>query len=438
MTSPLASGSAPSATDLGRLAPAGLLNGPDAPAGRSDVVELATLGSILASAEVFTDGDWVESKDQDPKGDVRLIQLADVGVGTFIDKSDRSVTSTTAQRLHCTFLKPGDVLVARMPDPIGRACLFPRLDQPCITVVDVCVIRPNPHEVDAAWLVHVLNAPASRHQVLAMASGTTRSRISRKNLEKIRIPLPSLPEQQRVADVLDRVEALRAKRRAAIARLDALTQSIFLDMFGDPIANPKGWPEGRHLGDVADIVSGITKGRKLNGAATREVPYLAVVNVQDRRLDLRMVKTIEATEAEVERYRLLEGDLVLTEGGDPDKLGRGALWAEEIPECIHQNHIFRVRLVDADLTPVYLNWLVGSQRGKRYFLKSAKQTTGIATINQQQLRAFPLLIPPLSLQNEFAAAMDRLAVLREQMKASLQSFDRCFASLQHRAFRGEL
>jgi len=192
------------------------------------------------------------------------------------------------------------------------------------------------------------------------------------------------------------------------------------------------------LGDVADIVSGVTIGRNLNGKPVRTVPYLAVVNVQDRRLDLSVAKTTEATEDEIQRYRLVRNDLLLTEGGDPDKLGRGTLWGDQLPECIHQNHVFRVRLRSEDLTPLFLNWLVGSQRGKRYFLRSAKQTTGIASINMTQLRAFPLLVPPLHLQREFAdrvAASDKLHAAHH---VGLGELDALFASLQHRAFRGEL
>ena len=108
--------------------------------------------------------------------------------------------------------------------------------------------------------------------------------------------------------------------------------------------NPIGWEEGATFGEVADIVSGLTKGRRLSDAATREVPYLAVVNVQDRRLVLDPLKRICATEREIDRYRLVRNDLLLTEGGDPDKLGRGTVWRGELDECIHQNHIFRVRL----------------------------------------------------------------------------------------------
>jgi type I restriction enzyme S subunit len=165
---------------------------------------------------------------------------------------------------------------------------------------------------------------------------------------------------------------------------------------------------------------------------------LAVVNVQDRRLDLSSVKTIQATEAEISRYQLKCGDLLLTEGGDPDKLGRGSLWNEEVSECIHQNHIFRVRITDSLITPLFLNWLIGSKRGKRYFLKSAKQTTGIASINLRQLRAFPILIPPIDLQLRFASAIEESSGLTTEMQQSRSALDHLFASLQYRAFQGEI
>jgi type I restriction enzyme S subunit len=165
---------------------------------------------------------------------------------------------------------------------------------------------------------------------------------------------------------------------------------------------------------------------------------MAVVNVQDRALDLSVIKTIEATEDEIDRYRLLPNDLLLTEGGDPDKLGRGTLWNSELPECIHQNHIFRVRITSPDIHPLFLNWLVGSQRGKRYFLRSAKQTTGIASINMTQLRSFPMLFPPLVLQLEFARRIAVTENLKGTYRTSLAKLETLFAALQQRAFDGEL
>ena len=131
-------------------------------------------------------------------------------------------------------------------------------------------------------------------------------------------------------------------------------------------------------------------------------------------------------------------DLLLTEGGDPDKLGRGSLWHSELPLCIHQNHVFRVRLTEPRIDPVYLSWLISSQRGKTYFLRSAKQTTGIASINMTQLRAFPMLIPPIELQRRFAAIVESVEQQKSRQREHLAELDTLFASLQHRAFNGEL
>ncbi|MBL8529212.1 MAG: restriction endonuclease subunit S [Burkholderiales bacterium] len=306
-----------------------------------------------------------------------------------------------------------------------------------ICSTDILPVLPGP-DLDRGYLGWLLLTPEMVARASSRATGANLPRLSPNALADLRIPLPPLPEQRRIAEILDKADALRAKRRAALAQLDTLTQSIFLDMFGDPATNPKGWDEGTRLGDVADIASGVTKGRNLNGQRTRAVLYLAVVNVQDRALDLSTVKSIEATEAEIDRYRLLKDDLLLTEGGDPDKLGRGTLWSEELPECIHQNHIFRVRLTTARVHPLFLNWLVSSSRGKKYFLRSAKQTTGIASINMTQLRGFPMLIPPVELQRDFATAVAGVNQLKNGISAASRELDSLFASLLHRAFRGEL
>jgi type I restriction enzyme S subunit len=165
------------------------------------------------------------------------------------------------------------------------------------------------------------------------------------------------------------------------------------------------WPESS-LSEICTISSGITKGRKPSSEPLKEVPYMAVVNVQDGRLNLDLVKTIQASAAEIERYQLLPGDLLLTEGGDPDKLGRGTIWNGEINPCIHQNHIFRVRASSSLIHMSYLSRLVASPAGKAYFLAKAKQTTGIASINLTQLRSFPVPLPPLNEQRRIASKLD--------------------------------
>jgi type I restriction enzyme S subunit len=149
-----------------------------------------TLEDLVGPNGLFTDGDWVETKDQDPNGNVRLIQLADVGDGNFVNKSSRYMNSRRAGELKCTYLEAGDILIARMPDPIGRACIFPGSAQPCVTVVDVCVVRPDIKRVYPKWLLHRINGGDFRRAILSSVTGTTRQRISRGNLSKIDFILP--------------------------------------------------------------------------------------------------------------------------------------------------------------------------------------------------------------------------------------------------------
>jgi type I restriction enzyme S subunit len=125
----------------------------------------AQLHELISSDGIFCDGDWIESKDQDSNGEFRLIQLADIGDGVFLDRSSRFVNSAKFAALRCTELLPGDVLVARMPDPLGRACLLPRLERRCITVVDVAVLRPGKLGVLGKWLMHFINAPQIREAI---------------------------------------------------------------------------------------------------------------------------------------------------------------------------------------------------------------------------------------------------------------------------------
>lgn len=265
--------------------------------------------------------------------------------------------------------------------------------------------------------------------------GATFKQVNRKDIGELPIHVLPLSEQLRIADVLDRADELRAKRRRAITLLDDLAQSLFTTMFGDPDKYPVV-----SLGELAEVTSGITKGRKISSnIATRRVPYLAVLNVQDKYLDLTTVKSIDVTHSELDRYRLRHGDLVLTEGGDPDKLGRGTVWQNEIEQCIHQNHIFRVRINSySPIKSTYLNWLIASNRGKQYFLRSAKQTTGIASINATQLRNFPVAVPSADLQERFIQQIEAVAAEKRTHLSHLAHLDAFFASLRSRAFRGEL
>jgi len=188
---------------------------------------LSTLAQSIAVDGIISDGDWVESKDQDPNGLVRLIQLADIGDGDFKNKSERFMTPESASFLNCTFLKPGDVLVARMPDPLGRACIFPEVGQKAVTVVDVCLIRPGEKAaISNKLLTYWINSPEIRSLIAENASGTTRKRITRKKLEQFEFPLPPLAEQKVIVDKLDTLLAQVETSKARLGRIPHILKNF--------------------------------------------------------------------------------------------------------------------------------------------------------------------------------------------------------------------
>lgn len=309
------------------------------------------------------------------------------------------------------------------------------------TIVDEGVISPLyptfrvRDGYDPRYVARMLLTPQliRAYDSIAFGSVPRRRRSSVKDFLSLSVAnIPPIEEQRRIAGILDQADAICSMRRRVLTQLDSLTQSIFHDMF-----SKSAEMDQVQLGEIADVASGITKGRRTS-IPTMITPYLAVVNVQAGYLNLDKVKEIEATHAEIDRYALRDGDLILTEGGDPDKLGRGTVWRGQIPLCLHQNHIFRVRLNTRSVISDYLEHYTASRVARSYFLRSAKQTTGIASINKTQLNALPVAVPPVALQREFADRSARVDAQRATVQQALNADSELFASLQDRAFRGEL
>ena len=257
-------------------------------------------------------------------------------------------------------------------------------------------------EVDQQYLYYYLKSSATLYRIKEVATGSVRDNLRLSMLYDFMIELPSLDVQRQIVSNLDLLASIIRQRNQQLTKLDELIKARFVEMFGDMLLNSLEWPE-KPLEGLADIVSGITKGRKTTETGLIEVPYMAVSNVKSGYIDWTTIKTILATKQEIEQYRLMPDDILMTEGGDPDKVGRGAIIKNPLENSIHQNHIFRVRLDKSELLPAYFAEYLQHQKAKRYFLGCAKQTTGIASINMRQLRALPVLIPPLSLRNQFAA-----------------------------------
>lgn len=253
--------------------------------------------------------------------------------------------------------------------------------------------------------------------------------LSAKELNKLQLSVPDLSKQNRVAEILSRLEKVIDFRRQELQKLDNLIKARFVEMF----ENKTEYDQFR-LEEIADIVSGITKGRKTKCGELREVPYMAVSNVKDGYIDWTTVKTILATEDEIIQYKLLPDDVLMTEGGDPDKLGRGAIISLPPKDCIHQNHIFRVRLDETRILPRYFSAYLQSPQAKTYFLRAAKQTTGIASINMRQLRGLLTIVPSIEQQLKYVSFSEQVDKSKVEVQKALDETQKLFDSLMQQYF----
>ena len=372
-----------------------------------------TLHDIVSDDGVFVDGDWVESKDQDPAGDVRLIQLADVGDGEYRDRSERFLTSEKASDLGCTFLQPGDLLIARMPAPLGRACIFPGDRKRAVTVVDVAVVRPRNSEVNARWLMYCINAPQFRRVVASLQSGSTRQRISRKNLAKIVFPLPPLHWQDEVVAEIEkqfsRIDEGVANLRRVKASISRFRASVLAEAVGSADCT---WPS-RTIGTLLrePIVNGLSVKESLRPTAVRALRLSAM---SDAGLHYEDHRFLPIQPAAVEDILVNEGDFFVSRGsGSLALVGRGATAQKPPFPVIFPDTMMRLRFADSDVRRwVAILWPSRFVRGQ--IEQRVKTTAGIYKIAQPQVASIRVPLPPAPERQRIATEVDRrLSIVRE-------------------------
>jgi type I restriction enzyme, S subunit len=300
----------------------------------------------------------------------------------------------------------------------------------------VCkIIVRDEKKLDSRYLYRLLKLELKK--IEEVTPFVTVKHLSTKVLNQLEIPLPPLEQQQRIAQVLDAVDSLLAKRREGLKKLEVLLKSVFLEMFGDPVTNPKGWSI-QEIGEFCKVKGGlqITPARKDNPL---EVPYLRVANVYRDQLNLTEIKTIRVTEAEFIRSKLEKNDLLLVEGhGNADEIGRSSVWDGSIEDCVHQNHLIRVQTDHQKCLPAYLSAFLNSSGGRKQLIQSGNTTSGLNTISANTVRGVKVLIPPLELQILYVKRQQNILKSRIQNIQNLSSLEKLFASLQHQAFNGTL
>ncbi|BAV21834.1 restriction endonuclease subunit S [Corynebacterium glutamicum] len=331
-------------------------------------------------------------------------------------------------------LQPGDTLLSKIVPHIRRSWIVDEHETSSIGSSEWIVYQDD--RLDSRFLRNFFLSDYFHAQFMQTVAGVGGSlnRARPAAVAQISIPIPPRPEQQRIAEILDVTQQQFDLLKARKTHLSSLRTGL-VDQFLE--ADDR---ETLPLKEIAEIQSGITKGRRVrNGEILTETAYMAVSNVKDGHLNLGTVKTIPATEAEITRFRLKAGDVLLTEGGDPDKLGRGTVWRDEIEPCLHQNHIFRVRLPeDSRFTPEVLMAMLSTKQARAYFFRSAKQTTGIASINKTQLSAVPVPILTDSEIAKLSEALTQIDILSSYIEKRRIATESLHRALSTRAFAGQL
>ena len=360
----------------------------------------------------FVDGPFgsdLKSSDYIDSG-VPLIQLNNIRDSKHVMQNLKFITEEKKLQLNRHLAIPGDVVIAKMADPVARSAVVRDYFYEYVIVADCVKMSPNLHLVNLEYLVWAINCDYVRINAELVATGTTRIRVNLGELKKLKIPYPPLDEQQKIANFLDHetakidtliakqqqlIQLLKEKRQAVISHAvtkglnpDAPMRDSGVEWLGEV---PAHWV-ARRLKHTSKLQSGIPKGKDLTGKNSIAIPMLRVANVQDGYLNLDDVHTMEIEPDQLERYTLEKGDVLMNEGGDNDKLGRGTVWQCEIVPCIHQNHVFVIR--PHSIEAAWLDLVTRASYAKFHFFRVSKQSTNLASISSTNIKETPLIIPP--------------------------------------------
>ncbi len=300
----------------------------------------------------------------------------------------------------------------------GSAGAVQFVDQPCFPIDTTYFVQPRPRfAFDTKFLYYLL----LRLDLSRLRTATGVPGLTREDAYRELIAFPGIHEQRRISDLLTRAEGIVRLRREAADKAAELIPAIFIDMFGDPVRNPKAWPIVP-LGSVATVQGGLQVTRaRLSHPLER--PYLRVANVYRDRLDLVEIKSIRLTEAELNRTRLQIGDLLFVEGhGNPQEVGRVAVWDGSIQDCTHQNHLIRARPNNDQLMPEFACVQLNTPAGRQSLLRAGKTTSGLSTISAQNVKDAEVMLPRMALQRDFVKlAEEAQSIATLQTEAQLKA-----------------
>lgn len=344
-----------------------------------DYVQLSSLCST------FIDGDWIESKDQSESG-IRLIQTGNVGCGEYKDKGDKAkyITEDTFNKLHCTEIYPGDILISRLPDPVGRACVLPEGLGKCVTAVDCTIIRFS-EKILPNFFVAYTNTPEYLTQIKSTLAGTTRLRVSRGNLGKVKIPVPSIEQQRTFVSIAEQADKSKF----------SCLKSQFIEMFGKSSLTI----------EMQECFSMIRNGANIKqGQVEGGFPITRIETISDETIDREKMGYAGIIDNKYESYYLQEGDILVSHINSMKHIGKCALYCKQEDEIIiHGMNLLCLRPIREIVVPAFAIHMLRSDIIKKQIADITKPAVNQASFSVRDFGGIKAIIPNNDEQNKFVA-----------------------------------
>ncbi|MEC5186673.1 type I restriction enzyme S subunit [Geobacillus thermodenitrificans] len=360
-------------------------------------------------------------------GDIPWVKTGDLKNMYLVD-ADEYITQQALNESSAKLFPKGTVLIAMYGATIGNCSI---LSINAATNQACAAFKPN-NRIIPEFLYYYLTS--IKEKLISLAVGGAQPNISISILRNIEIPLLTINQQERVVSILNKSKELIDKRKAQIEALDQLTQSVFLEMFGDPATNPKKWP----MGFIKDLALKTQYGTSKKASEdTGKYPILRMNNITYQgHWDLTDLKYVDLDEKEVEKYLVHKGELLFNRTNSKELVGKTAVYRFEKPMAF-AGYLVKVipnEKANAEFISAYLN----SKYGKSILFSMAKNIVGMANINAEELKSIKIYIPPKQLQDQFAEIVQKIESQRELFKKGLVELEKNFNSLMQRAFKGEL
>jgi type I restriction enzyme S subunit len=374
----------------------------------------------------------------DPHAKNAVACMRTKNVQTVLDESDLIGVPSNLVKSRRQLLCEGDILVssANSWNLVGKCCYVKGLSYPATAGGFISILRPIRNDLSSQYLYHWFSSPNVQQTLRSFGNQTTNiSNLNHSRTLDLKVPLPPLPEQKRIAEILDAADALQAKRRESLALLDDLLQSSFLHMFGDPVTNPMGWENVR----LASIATTITKGASPNwqgfGYQNEGILFVTSENVREGFLDISRPKYVPlAFHQKLKGSQLKPGDLLVNLVGA--SIGRSCVF-EKYSEPANINQAVGIVRIENRLLSQYIHQLLQTNQGQSLLTKRTVEAAR-ANLSLANLRELLLPIPPVSLQTQLASIVQSVEKQKSLIRTHLAELDALFASLQSRAFNGDL